>query len=254
MPSPIRIVHVDDEPESLDLLRALLSGVDGVEYLKGFTDPKAAALYLGGQPADIAILDIEMSGEDGFWLADQIKHLPLDIVFLSSHSEFAINAFEACALDFIVKPATPRNISELLLRYNSRRQKARLQAAQIAEMRDGYLAHAAPSRLFINTVNSTELVMLDEVLYLTASQNYTEVHLKDGSKHTSSKQLKIYEDALVHHPGFVRIHRSHMVQKSFVRSILRDSRRHRVAVVMSDGRELEISFQKKDEILQALMQ
>lgn len=254
MNTPIKIVHIDDEQETLDSFRQLVVGMEGIEYLRGFTDPKDAVRYLSIHKADIAIVDIEMSNEDGFWLASQIRHLPVDIIFLSSHSEFAVRAFEACALDFIVKPATTRNISELLVRHQMRQARHTQHFDRIAEMYEHYLPDAAvPKRIFINTVGEITVVMLSEVLYFSAAHNYTGVYMKDGTKHITSKQLKVYEAALENHPDFVRIHRSHIVNKNFVRSIQRESRKHQVSVIMNDGADLEISFQKKEEIIKLLL-
>ncbi|MGF2414279.1 MAG: LytTR family transcriptional regulator DNA-binding domain-containing protein, partial [Ferruginibacter sp.] len=102
----------------------------------------------------------------------------------------------------------------------------------------------------INNVHKTSVLNLDEVLYMVSSGPYTIFKLKDGSKHTASKLLKIYYEILYNHPDFARIHRAHIVNKNFVKAILRN--KHKITALMIDGEELEVSPQKREEIYEMI--
>lgn len=253
----IRVVHVDDEAAQLKVVSDILSGFNNVEQVGQFSSAKKARDFILDNEVDLAILDIEMKGENGLWLADQIKASGAAIVFLTSHPDYALKAFEACAIHYILKPVTTELVEEILKRYIELRdiQEAGTdngkQPEKITELVQHYLpANSYPRRIFINNIQKTIVVNLDEVLYMSSKGPYTEFKMADGSRHTSSKMLKIYYETLKNHPDFTRIHRANIVNKNYVKAILR--KKHIITALMSDNTELEVSPQKREEIYRLL--
>jgi two-component system, LytTR family, response regulator len=107
-------------------------------------------------------------------------------------------------------------------------------------------------RIFINVIGQIRIIHLDDVLYFMANTNYTIIVMKDGSRLTTSKTMRIYADTIEGHPDFLRIHRSYIVNKNCVSSIIKMGKQHRLYVEMINNERLELSFTRKEEILQKL--
>lgn len=252
----INIIHVDDQQETINSFQQLMSTRDDINYIRSFTKAIDACHFLlqNKGAVDIAFLDVEMGVQNGLWLAEQLKTLPVNIIFLTSHTEYVMQAFEVCAIDYILKPATMQRLDEVLLRYQTRQLKNyEMQQQQMSELYNTFLqTKTPPKRIFLSTVGEIIVVQVDEIMYLEANDNYTMIHLKEGAKHLSTKRISIYEETLSLHLDFVRIHRSYIVNKNYVKSILRDGRKQRFAAIMTNAQELEISFKKREEIIASL--
>jgi two-component system, LytTR family, response regulator len=248
----IKVIHVDDEQSSLDNLKSILLTFENVEYCKGFKEPMLAVEFAKENAIDIIFCDIEMKKHDGFWLANELKDDEITIVFVSNHSEYAIKAFEACSLHYLVKPATKIDIEECLRRFEKYRKIEQAeQSTRIAEVAENYLdATKYPKRLFIFNVEKTHIIDIEKLMYAKAMTTYTKFIMQDGKEIMSSKNIKVYDDALVNHPQMLRVHRSVMVNKKFVSSIRRQ--KHLAFLILENGEEVEISLYKKDEILRRL--
>jgi DNA-binding LytR/AlgR family response regulator len=256
MKKKIRVVHVDDQEKQLAVVKKILQEFDNIELVAQFTDAENAREFLLNTEIDFAILDIEMPVNDGFWLAEALKGSGIEIVFLTSYPDFSLKAFDACAIHYILKPITKELLEEVIKRYENIRGHGKFdsfnQDERITELIDNYFNKTSyPKRIFIHNVHKTTVLNLDDVLYMVSSGQYTTFKTKDGQKHTASKILKTYSEALKNHPDFVRIHRANIVNKKNVKAILRD--KHKLAVMMTDGVELDVSPQKRDEIYDMIM-
>lgn len=254
--NPLTVVHVDDNPGSLKSFEHSLTRFPGVKYLQGFTCPEKAFDFISSETVDLAFLDIEMPGKDGLWLANQVKEKDTEIVFLTSHAQFALHAFEICALDYILKPACENRILNIIKKYSTGSPKnSNCKEEQIKDLCSQYMAGKPgfPQRIFINLVGQIVVIRLEEVLYFKANENYTVIMMKDGRKYTTSKTIKLYDEVVSGHPDFLRIHRSYIVNKNSVSSIIRRGKQHKFLVQMDNKDELEMSYTRKDEIMEKLM-
>lgn len=107
-----------------------------------------------------------------------------------------------------------------------------------------------PRRILLNTHDQIMVLDLNEVIYLKSSSNYTIIKMCDGSRYTSSKHLKTYSKVIDNNPDFIRIHRSSIVNKNFVKAIFRNG--HKIGMLMKDNEKLDVSAKKRDLILEEL--
>jgi two-component system LytT family response regulator len=254
----IKVVHVDDQPRQLTIVKKLLAEFDEIDLVGQFTVAEEALQFLSEQKVDLLILDVEMPGKDGIWLANSIRKMNIQIVFLTAHSEYAVKAFEICALNYLLKPVTRDDLKSTIERlyqnnrYVNHDESESLLNQQINDLINNFLKKEEfPKRIFISNLKKTSVVNLDEVMYLTASGPYTSIKVSDGKRMTASKILKVYADLVEHHPDFVRIHRAHVVNKRYVKEIIRE--KHNVDLLMHDGERLQVSPQKREEITDLLM-
>jgi two-component system response regulator AlgR len=211
-----RILIADDEPPARARLRALLGDI-AAEFphtLVGEAGDGVAALeLLAHTPADIVLADIRMPRLDGIELAQQLAGLarPPALVFVTAHDEFALQAFELAAADYLMKPVRAPRLLEAL-------RKARRLAPGDALLKE--LAPAGRERLRVVERGAVLLVPVAEVLYLRAEQKYV-------SARTAAREYLI-EESLAHleaefAPRFVRIHRNCLVAAAAVAGVAREA-------------------------------
>lgn len=250
---PFRTIHVDDQSASLTLFRKMSAEIKSIDLAGSFLHAREAMEFVNHHEVDLVVIDVVMpTPYNGLWLANQLQHKNVAIVFLTAYAEHATAAFEACALDFVLKPITRELLDNTVNRLQQRLQKfSCLQKEQVNELYNQYLDESGfPKRLFINMHGQIMVIKLKDVTYLKSSSNYTTIKMIDGHKYTSSKHLKIYDTAIHTNPDFLRVHRSAIVNKNFVKAILRKG--HKVSILMTDGEILEVSLKKKDLIMEEL--
>jgi two-component SAPR family response regulator len=118
----MKVLIVDDEPAMLLAMKRLLSNMEGVELVGSFQNATEVLDFVLGHDVDLAFLDIQIGADDGLELARSLRSLntKLDIVFTTSHSEFAIEAYDVYPLDYMVKPISRMRLAQTVTRATSR--------------------------------------------------------------------------------------------------------------------------------------
>lgn len=221
----IRALLVDDEAPARSELRYLLTGHAEVEVV-GEAASAAEALKLAAAVAyDVVFLDVEMPGLSGIEAARLVhgrKGAP-QLVFVTAHEQYAIEAFAVEALDYLLKPVDPERLTQVVRRLR-----------QVGEQ--------APRVLKIPVVSGGETLLLDrdDVHYVSADGDYSRVHTYDRS-YLCTQSLGQLEEAL---PAsrFARIHRSHLVNLAKVAGVKRAGPdRLRLALDDAERTELDVS-------------
>jgi two-component system, LytTR family, response regulator len=115
-PQPWRIVAVDDEPPALRALgRALASAVD-FTLSATTSDPTTAVALIRETQPDVLMLDIQMPGRTGFDIVRELRPAVPALVFLTAYDQYAVQAFDAQAIDYLLKPINPTRLAETLER------------------------------------------------------------------------------------------------------------------------------------------
>lgn len=119
----MKVLIVDDEPAMLLVLKRMLSKMEGVELVGSFRSAAEALEFVRGRDVDLAILDIMIAADDGLDLARNLRSIraELDIVFTTSHAEFAMRAYDVYPLDYMVKPISRLRLAQTIARAAIRR-------------------------------------------------------------------------------------------------------------------------------------
>jgi two-component system LytT family response regulator len=242
----MHIIYVDDSKIHQLQFKKVSKKLHSVTTLHIFDDADSALKYCEFHQVDLAFLDIVMPERDGMWLAKKLGEMEIPIVFVSSYNNYANEAFSSAAVHYLLKPVLPEKINEAMLRTDERFIPVLPeQEHELPRQRSRY-----PHRIFLKGRFSTEILDLTSVVYLTGSGAYTHIKTVDAKVHLSSKTLGTYADILVEHPDFIRVHRSHIVNKKFIKSISKNGRKH--FIHLNDETELEISPVLKDSIYDLL--
>jgi two-component system, LytTR family, response regulator len=253
MKDKIRIYYVDDQLNEIENFKNLISQTTEFELVGCANSAVQAISDIKELQPEILFTDIEMGEYDGFWVAEELKELPICIVFLTSFTDKALNAFKISALQYIVKPCSLVDLQLVLhdylevYKHNIAMQKEQLNALAFNYQNPNLI----PKRIFVNNIEKTTVISIQDLIYAKSKGSYTHFKLTDGTEVLSSKNIKIYNDILNTHPDIVRVHRAVLVNKNCVKSIRRD--KHLAFVQLKNGEEVEISLYRKDEVIQQLM-
>jgi two-component system LytT family response regulator len=192
----IRALLVDDEVHAREELAALLRETGAVEVVEACADAVAAIPALRRVRPDVLFLDVQMPAINGFELLSLLDpdELP-PVVFVTAHDAFAVKAFEANAVDYLLKPVEPERLA---------RTVARLQLGQ-ARPPPASLAPAI-RRIPCQGARSIRLIDLDEVEAVRSSEAGVYV-VTAGGEHFTDLTLRVLEERA----GFLRVHKQHLV-------------------------------------------
>ncbi|GAF65529.1 putative response regulator [Bacillus sp. TS-2] len=119
----IRVILIDDEILAISLLENLLNQMNAVHIVGKFTDGEEAVMAVNELKPDLIFLDIEMQGKNGIQIAESLKtQEQLDIVFVTAYDQYALEAFQVHAVDYLLKPIDQKRLEETVLRISSRKQ------------------------------------------------------------------------------------------------------------------------------------
>ena len=228
----MRVVIADDEPLARERLRGLLRETAGVEVVAEAGDGQQALHACAEHAPDLVLLDIAMPGIDGLEAA---RHLAAfeprpAVVFCTAYDAHALSAFEAEAIDYLVKPVRPERLAAAL-------ERVRTFAA--GRERNGHGTGAElRTHLCARLRGSLRLIPIDEVHYLHAEEKYVVVHHARGED-LIEESLKSLEEEFGER--FVRIHRNCLVARHEIVELRRAPDGHVQAVLRHGKQPLEVS-------------
>jgi two-component system LytT family response regulator len=238
-------IIIDDELKSREnLKKMILTFSEGVEVAATCQNVAQGLEAIGKTRPDIVFLDVQMQGETGFDLLTQIKTIDFEVIFTTAHAEFAIKAIKFSAIDYLLKPIDVGELQNAIAKV-----KARLNGDIVERMQQLLQNVKTPGvenyKLALPTAEGLTFIKVNDILYLKASGNYTEIFMVEGQKYLVSRHLKEYDDMLGEN-NFFRIHHSTLINVNFVKSYVRGDGGY---VVMTDSASLDVSRRKKDAFL-----
>ena len=218
----LRVLVVDDEPIARRGLLRLIRQEADIEVVGECGDGAAAVAAIGRLAPDLVFLDVQMPELDGFAVIDAVgaNRMPA-VIFVTAFDQHAVRAFDAHAIDYVLKPIDPERFRAAISR--AREQLARPEddfvrrVALALQAIDRPVASRYPARLAIRSDGRIRLLDLGEVERIAAAGNYVEVHA-GGRKHLMRDTLAGLEDRL--DPGrFVRVSRAAIIGIEHVREV-----------------------------------
>lgn len=233
---PLCAVLADDEPLARAYFKELIAAHPDVELVAECRNGLEAARAIAALEPDVAFLDIEMPRLDGFEVLE-LTEKPLAVVFVTAYDRYAVRAFEARAVDYLLKPFTAERLAATLERVRERiGHTARLDAAALRR-------EVFPERSFVDRLaikDGAEIVIIDgaDIDYIRSEDDYASVHVKERSwlKHETMSSLERALDPR----RFVRIHRTCIVNVARVARVEQETK-ERHSVVLKDRTELPAS-------------
>ena len=248
----MKVLIVDDEANARENLKIILEDFFEDIDIVGFADNvwDAAKIIEVEKPA-LVFLDINMPEADGFQLFDVVENRNFEVIFITAHSEYALKALKESAIDYLEKPLNIEDLSSAIEKarekLNLKSEKA-LDEQQIMEIVKKTI-EKPDTRLSIPTRDGLAIVDHKDIIHLEATEGYTYIHLSDGRKFLSSKNIRIYEEKL-NDSMFFRIHKSHIINIAL--HLKEFSRKGGNVVVLSNDREVPVSRRKLSTFLEKI--
>ena len=234
----LRAVIVDDEELARQLLREYLWEAGGVEVVAECGDGFAAVKAISELKPDLVFLDVQMPKLDGFEVLELIDAPPA-VIFVTAYDQYALRAFEANAVDYLLKPFRVDRFKKALERVRARFDDPKPPPAAIADL----AAAARPpgqtlERIVVRDGSKVHIIPIAKLDYVEAQDDYAALH---SEKRSYLKQQTIASlEAQLDPQKFVRIHRSYLVNLERIARIEPYTRDSRVAV-LRDGAQLPVS-------------
>ena len=233
---PLRAVIVDDEELARAYLREMLQSHPEIELVAECANGFEAVKAVNDLSPDLLFLDVQMPKLDGFEVLELIDADPA-VIFVTAYDRYAMRAFDAQAVDYLLKPFSAERFDRALQRAQGRTGKKRPPAPRLVDrivVRDGAKIHVIP---------------LDKLDYAEAQDDYVALH-SEGKSYLKQQPIGALE-ATLDAARFVRIHRSAIVNLERVTRIEPYAKDSRVAI-LADGTRLPVSRSGYARLLEAM--
>jgi two-component system, LytTR family, response regulator len=242
----LKALIADDEPLARERLRLLLTGDEEIEVAGECRNGREVVAALKETRFDVLFLDIQMPGRGGFEVFEQVGAVNMPVtVFVTAHNQYALQAFEVHAFDYLTKPIEPERMRAALVRVKERiaSRDALLTQEQLRSvltslesgkpLRKEYL-----KRLLVHIGTKDTFVNVNDIEWIEAADYYSCLHI--GTKSFLLRETIKHLAATLDPDRFVRIHRSVIVNVDQVREILREGQSEG-SVTLISGQRLKMS-------------
>lgn len=248
----ITTILIEDDDNLRNGMKTLLEKIAPEISIIGEADSveTGVALLLKKQP-QVVFLDIHLGDGTGFDILEEVSKkgkLNSQIVFITAHEQYAIKAFRFSALDFLLKPVDPEELQKVMAKIKTVINKTEsvahidLLLENIRKKVDNF------KRIALSNSDGIHLFEISDIIRCESEDNYTKFYIKNNKPVLISKTLKDYEELLTEH-GFERIHQSHLINLSYLKSYIKKDGGY---VVMADNSNLPVSQRKKERLQELL--
>lgn len=247
----IRSVIIDDENDCRNMLKHSLMELKlGVDVVGEAPSANKGKALIDQVKPDLIFLDIEMSGESVFDMLKSYEKADFKIVFTTGHEKYALNAIKASAFDFLLKPIPDGEliacISKFRVNYPIKKNPSDwnnlLPFLQPSRVNSNEKIICVPSQKYVHRISTVDLV------YCKADGNCSHLFFSSGTKITSCKTLKLYEQELPKH--FIRVHNKHIVNLNFIEKYEKEGGGGILHLI--GGEKVNVSRNKKTTVINAL--
>ncbi|MCZ7603526.1 MAG: LytTR family DNA-binding domain-containing protein [Melioribacteraceae bacterium] len=244
----LRTIIIDDEKLAREIVKNYCSKIDEIEIIDECSNGFDGIKSININKPDLIFLDIQMPKLNGFEMLEILEEKP-KIIFTTAFDQYALKAFEVNAIDYLLKPFSEERFADAVNKVTKE------QLSTSDEKVEKLKSHLEEELEFLDRVivkqnQKINIIPIDKVIYFEAQDDYVMIHTLDG-KYLKQKTMKYFEDHL-DPKNFVRIHRSNIVNISFIKEIeLYDSESYRC--VLKDNTKLSVSrsgYTKLKEILE----
>jgi two-component system LytT family response regulator len=237
--SPIRALIVDDEPLARRRLRQLLSDERDVEIAGEAASGPAAVRQIRELAPSVVLLDLMIPGLDGFGVIDEVgAHLCPPIVFVTAYDVHAVRAFDLHAVDYILKPFEASRLRRAIGRVRRLLGEVQLAGPPLP-------APPALKQLAVPLAGRSLVLQIDDIDWIASAGNYAELHVGRVA-HLVHETIAALAIRLETH-GFLRVHRSSIVNAARVREIVTPPRGD-WSLVLHDGTVVAVGRLYRDQV------
>lgn len=240
----LKAIIIDDETNARLVIRGMMKeNFPAVQVLGEAKDLPSGVKLIHQFNPDIVFLDIEMPQFSGLEIVDFFppEQINFQIIFVTAYDKYAIDAFKVSAIDYLIKPVQLEDLGRAIQKVEN------LNTLKYQTLKEN-LKSAKPKKILVNGAGGQIIIPIEDILYIKADGSYSDIFLADGTKHCVTKKLIDFE-VLKQTNDFERVHRSFIINLQHVQKFFKSDGG---GVVMSNGEELSVSKEKREELEQRL--
>jgi two-component system LytT family response regulator len=245
-----KCVLIDDDAATRTLLAALIKKeLPELEIQEVFSDAESALAKIYTLKTDIIFLDIEMPGMSGMDFLKELSDEHPEIIIVTGHENYAINALKMSVVDYLLKPLNKEDLKAAFNRCRERLNSKKELERYRALVHNMKTEKSQNHKLGLTQQDAVIFVEVKDIIRCEASSNYTIVVVNGAKKVMVTKTLRQFEEILEPY-GFIRVHRSHLVNPEHV---IKLNKSDGVQIEMSDGVLVDVASNQKNFFLERFL-
>jgi len=239
----MKAIIVEDELLSIDLLRSiLLNYCPEVEVVGEASNYEDAVVLLQNTCCDIVFMDIQLHDQTSFEVISQLDYRNFSIIFTTAFHHYAIEAFKVEAIDYLLKPYTPKQV---IVAVDKAKKKLESIPNSTLNALLNKMSRKDTNRIGLTTQDGILFVDKNEIIHCIADGSYCKVFLTCKEQILLSKSLGEIEQLLTSE-NFIRVHTSHLVNVEHIRQFLKEDGGE---LILTNGNHIPVSRRKKMDLL-----
>lgn len=240
-----KVALVEDEPWAQENLKKIIALDAELDLIGVASSIEEAEVLCETAGPDLVICDVMLPPMTSFDWLQKIEKIPFELIFTTSHEEFAVKAFRVSAIDYLVKPIDPNDFKVAISRFKEKRGNTQ---AQIQNLLWNLNRDQSTAKVALPTLNGFLFVSVSDIIRCESDNTYTTFFFAGKNKLLVSKPLKQIETMLEPY-RFFRVHNSHLINLDYVTEYLKGEGGQ---VRLSDGSMVDVSRRRKEEFLALL--
>lgn len=245
----MKVLIIDNEVRLRTALKMLMQSVNSdITLIEEAEGVQSGLQAIKSFAPDIVLLDVEMDDGTGFDLMKQISNPAFQLIFVTAHNQYAIEAFQFSAIDYLLKPVEPESLKRSIERalHNIRNYDLKHQVEVLLQQMAGI--QKPDRKIVLKDIDNTYFIKVSDILYCEAEGTYTKFYLAKEDTLLVSKNLKEYAQ-LLEPLGFLRTHHSFLVNTDKIKLF---DKKDGGTLVLDGGCTIPVSQRKKDFVMQML--
>lgn len=243
-----KICIVEDEINTLNSIRKIIEDYCEAVVVAGIHTVSDAVSFLSKNKIDLLLLDINLPDGSGFDILESTTHSDFKIIFITAFEKYALQAIKVSAADYLVKPINPKELINAVNTVKNELENAEYRQIKLEALFANLHSSGSFRKLVLKTSERFNVLNINDIVRCESDGSYTEFYLSNSKKIMVSKPLKEY-DELLSHSGFLRVHKSHLVNINYINSY---EKRDGGYLVLNDLSKIPVSVRKRDYVIHVL--
>jgi len=242
----IKILIVEDEKPIRETLQEIIqNNCPDISIVGTAENIESACRQIIQTTPDLVLLDVNLPDGTCFELIQQLEHIHFKIIFITAFEEYAIQAIKLSALDYLVKPVDPIELSNAINKARDLIEKDNDKLKLSALLSNINQISDKNKKIILKTADSIFLIDIQDIIRCESDGSYTKFFINDGRKIMISKVLKDYEE-LLQNCGFARVHKSHIINLNYIE---RFDKHDGGSIILKDKSNIPVSTRKREQLI-----
>ena len=230
-------IIIDDEVSCIESLLAKIElFVPSLNVVKTYLLPQEALKEINKMDVDVIFLDIEMPNMSGITFAQKANLTSTEIIYTTAYQKYAVDAFRVCAFDFLLKPVDRNELVNSVEKLNQKLQEKNIKYSRLQAKYNKITVHTPKGMLF---------VAIQDILWIESDNSYCKLYLIENRSIIASRSIGDFEEMLLIY-DFCRIHHGIIINLQHIHEYVKGEGG---TVVLSDGKELDVSRRRKADLM-----